>query len=49
MTYAELLAILRGDDGDPEVHHSLCDDALLAFIDDPEVTEAFGAKTKWYA
>lgn len=34
---------------DPEWHHSECDDALLEYIGDPEVTAAFNARVKWYA
>jgi hypothetical protein len=34
---------------DPEEAHLLADDALLAFIGKPEVTEAFNAFEKWYA
>jgi hypothetical protein len=49
MTKQELLAILLRDDRDPEGHHADCDDALLAFINDEEVTVAFHSATKWYA
>jgi hypothetical protein len=47
----QLLEILRGDDSDPEAHHGDCDDALLQYINDPEITAAFDdpKKTKWYA
>jgi hypothetical protein len=33
----------------PRDHHEACDEALLEFIDDPEVTEAFSKHEKWYA
>lgn len=49
MNKEELLQALNGCDDDPECHHSLCDYALLEFIDDEEITEAFFNKTKWYA
>jgi hypothetical protein len=34
---------------DPERAHSEADGALLEFINDPTVTEAFDAIKKWYA
>ena len=34
---------------DIEVAHSDADDALIAYIDDPEVTVAYEQITKWYA
>jgi len=40
---------LRVDGGDEEDDHLEADDALLAFIDDPEITEAFAALTRWYS
>lgn len=46
----ELLAILHNDyDCDREAAHLEHDAALLSYIDDPEVTEAFEAQIKWYA
>ena len=46
-----LLAELRkqAESGDPEVAHGRADDALLAYIDDREVAEAYQAIDKWYA
>lgn len=35
--------------GDTEYAHETADKALLAFINDPEVTAAFDALKKWYA
>lgn len=51
MTRDELLALLRRlqEPGDPEGQHGQADDALLKFIGDPEITEAFEAIKKWYA
>lgn len=50
MTKAELLEKLRAcNTGDEEVDHANADDALLEFINDPEVTVAFEAIDKWYA
>lgn len=34
---------------DPEKAHSQADDALIAYIDDPDVTRAFNNIDKWYA
>ena len=36
-------------DGDPEDWHGIADDALLAYIDDPEITDLFSKILKWYA
>lgn len=44
----ELLRSLAGS-GDPETAHSMADDALLEYISDPEVSDAFNAIDKWYA
>lgn len=44
-----LLAVLRTDTGDHEADHCNSDEALLRYIGDPEVTDAFNAGTKWYA
>ncbi len=52
MTKEELLKKLRElaePPCDPEVAHLRADGALLEFIDDPGVTEAFSAIQKWYA
>lgn len=34
---------------DPEAGHIAADEALIAYINDPEVTEAFNRLDKWYA
>lgn len=55
MTKEELLKILssppcvqwKGED--LEAGHVVADDALLKYIDDPEITAAFEAVPKWYA
>ena len=50
MTKWELLAILAECTGaDPEYEHSNADAAILAYIDDPEITTAYNAIKKWYA
>lgn len=55
MTRDELLALLRSQNerdqpgGDPEEWHGTADGALLAYIADPEITEAFAQIMKWYA
>lgn len=55
MTRAELIALLaelqRQDqnNGDIESIHADADDALLKYIDDPEVTERYNSLDKWYA
>lgn len=52
MTKDELLKILNenaSERGDHEAEHRNCDDALLAYINDPDITEAFNRGTKWYA
>lgn len=49
---AALLETLRsyhGTDIDQEGAHVRADEALLEYIDDPEITEAFEAIEKWYA
>lgn len=54
MEKRELLRILEengkmhGDIG-PEAMHIACDDALLEFINDPEITAAFSKGVKWYS
>lgn len=45
LTELNLLAKL----GDTEIAHSLADDALLAYIDDTEVLEAYARIDKWYS
>lgn len=51
MTREELLQTLRAlaVDVDTELSHIEADEALLAFINDPEIAAAFGAIHKWYA
>jgi hypothetical protein len=44
----ELLAVLRLEDWDQEGHHRRCDEALLEYVNDPEITEAFESRGKWY-
>lgn len=34
---------------EPEAAHAAADEALLAYINDPEVTKAFRLLKKWYA
>lgn len=49
MSRDELLAILRKNDGDYETLHIDADEALLEYINDPEITEAFESVRRWYA
>lgn len=50
MTKEELLEKLRSfHTDDEESDHVNADDALIEYINDPEVTEAFNAIKKWYA
>jgi len=51
VTRDELLAKLRAlqQDGDTEGAHIDADDALLAYINDPDITEAYRVIDKWYA
>jgi len=51
MTKDELLERLRAcaKNGDTEIAHSDADDALIEYINDPEITEAYEAVSKWYA
>ena len=51
MTKEELITKLtdRQGDTDPEIAHEAADRLLLDFIDDPKVTEAYLAITRWYA
>lgn len=48
---AELVEVLEecAAIGDPEIAHAKADAALLDYINDPEVREAFEAVEKWYA
>ena len=52
MTKLELVDKLKawhGYDHDKELVHVFADEALLDYIDDGEVTDAFEAIKKWYA
>lgn len=52
MTKADLLAqLLKWGEipSDPEIAHREADMLLLAYINDPEITNAFDAIEKWYA
>jgi hypothetical protein len=53
VTRDELLTELRRcevfSEDDEEVAHWDADKALLKFINDPEITEAFEAIRRWYA
>lgn len=52
MSKADLLVVLRERATglkDAEADHVKADEALLAYIDDPEISEAFEAIDKWYA
>ena len=40
---------IRDNCGDTETAHIQADRALLAFIDDPEITLAYNAVERWYA
>ena len=48
-----LLEQLRSEGGDPEDLHSRAEDLLLAFVDDPEITNAWITASAnqdwWYA
>lgn len=51
-TRDEVLARLRalgGPQADPECAHGEADDLLLALLNDPEITDAYEAITRWYA
>lgn len=39
---------LQGE-GDTEAAHSIADNLLIEFINDPDITEAYEAIDKWYA
>ena len=45
---AELELIAEDDQDEPEVGHRKADNALLEYIDDPRVTEAFKQVEKLY-
>jgi hypothetical protein len=45
----KLKELLEESHGDCENTHVEADEALLEFINDPEITEAFGEIEKWYA
>ena len=51
MTRDELLTKLRecAETPDPEVAHELADEALIEYINDAAVTEAFEQVDRWYA
>lgn len=51
MTKEELLTTLKKckEDIDTECAHSEADDALIEFINDPDITEAYRSIAKWYA
>jgi hypothetical protein len=51
MTKEELVALLKAKakSFDTEGAHSDADDALIAFINDAEITAAYEAVPKWYA
>jgi hypothetical protein len=52
MTKQELLdklAACANHDYGPEAGHEDADEALIAFINDPEITEAFNNLEKWYS
>lgn len=46
-----MLEVLKrlSESKDPEDAHGSADEALLEFINDPEITEAFEMVPKWYA
>jgi hypothetical protein len=46
---AELEALVGPSLRDPERYHGEADDALIAYINDPEVTRLFNAIDKYYA
>lgn len=49
MSRDELIAVLNECQlGDPQDSHVDADQALLDYIDDPGVSAAFDALTKWY-
>lgn len=50
MTKEELVTLLKFlDKGDHERNHLMADQALIEYINDPEVTEAYNRVKKWYS
>ena len=51
MTKQELIEKLKSliDYADSEAGHSYADQALIEFINDPEIAEEYEKITKWYA
>lgn len=51
MTKEELLMVLKEcvENTDTECAHADADDALISYINDPEIAEAYAAIGKWYA
>lgn len=51
MTKDELVAIVTGlqSETDPEDAHIAADNALLHYIDDPEIATAYREIERWYA
>lgn len=51
MTKAECLEKLKeaSENMDTEAAHGDADDALIEFINDPEITDAYNKVHKWYA
>jgi len=51
MTKEELIALCKWVENskDPERAHEELDDALLEYINDKEITEAYNKVHKWYA
>lgn len=51
MTKTKLLKILAecAENKDTEEAHSIADEALLDFINDPKVSKAFANVPKWYS
>lgn len=51
MDKKRLLKLLKScaESNDTEKAHSDADDALLEYINDPEITKAFNSVEKWYA
>ena len=49
MTKYELLDKLTHLNDDPEENHVNADEALLSFINDEEISEAFNKLEKWYS
>ena len=45
----ELLKIIKEHEDDKEMMHLEADNALLRYIDDPEVTITFKRAARWYA